>query len=223
MNSQWSDFFKQEATLESHQKMEAFLHHAYQHKTIYPPRDQRYQAFHLCPLSSLKVVILGQDPYHQAGQANGLAFSVNSGVKLPRSLVNIYQEIENDIGVTMNFQDGDLSYLARQGVLLMNTILTVEDSLPLSHQHIGYQAFFNRLLNWLDTQDQPMVFLLWGGHAKAYAKQITHPRRLILEANHPSPLSANRGGWFGHRHFSQTNAWLEKYGLPIIQWTNTLK
>jgi uracil-DNA glycosylase len=179
-----------------------------------------YRAFELCPIHQLKVVMIGQDPYHQAGQANGLAFSVNSGVKLPPSLINIYKEISEDVGVKMNFQSGDLTYLAKQGVLLLNSLLTVEDSNPLSHQKIGYDIFFEHVFEFLESLDQPILYLLWGGQAKTYQPWIKNPHHSFLLAHHPSPLSANRGGWFGSKHFSKTNLWLQEKGLNPIHWSN---
>ncbi len=221
MKLEWQTFFNQEKQHPYAQSLKQFLDQAYQQKNIYPPRQLMYQAFALCPVPQLKVVIIGQDPYHQPGQANGLAFSVNPGIKLPPSLINIYKEISQDLQVKMDYQSGDLTYLAKQGVLLLNSLLTVEDSKPLSHQHIGYDIFFEHIFQFLETLDQPIMYLLWGGQAKAYQSWITHPNHAYLLAHHPSPLSANRGGWFGCQHFSKTNIWLEKNQLKSIRWSNT--
>jgi uracil-DNA glycosylase len=221
MKLEWQTFFNQEKQYPYAQSLKQFLDQAYQEKNIYPPRQLMYQAFALCPVHQLKVVIIGQDPYHQQGQANGLAFSVNPGIKLPPSLINIYKEISQDLQVKMDYQSGDLTYLAKQGVLLLNSLLTVEDSKPLSHQHIGYDIFFEHIFQFLETLDQPIMYLLWGGQAKAYQSWITHPNHAYLLAHHPSPLSANRGGWFGCQHFSKTNIWLEKNQLKSIRWSNT--
>ncbi len=220
MKSNWQTFFNQEKSLPYAQSLKLFLDQAYQQKVVYPPRELMYQAFALCPVDQLKVVIIGQDPYHQTGQANGLAFSVNPGIKLPPSLVNIYKEISQDLNVKMDFQSGDLSYLAKQGVLLLNSLLTVEDSKPLAHQNIGYDIFFQHVFQFLENLDQPIIYLLWGSQAKAYQSWITHPNHTYLLAHHPSPLSANRGGWFGNHHFSKTNAWLESKRLKAIHWSN---
>lgn len=217
----WNDFFSQEKPLPYFLEMETFLKRADGEKRIYPPQEKMFRAFELCPLTSLKVVIIGQDPYHQPGQANGLAFSVNLGVKLPPSLKNIYKEIESDLKVKMNMQDGDLSYLATQGVLLINSLLSVEEGKPLSHRHLGYDLFFQHLLTFMSSLSQPIVFLLWGHQAKQY-QSLIHPRHHLLFAHHPSPLSANRGGWFGCNHFSLTNQWLTLQGLTPIQWSNIL-
>ena len=217
----WNDFFSQEKPLPYFLEMETFLKRADGEKRIYPPQEKMFRAFELCPLTSLKVVIIGQDPYHQPGQANGLAFSVNPGVKLPPSLKNIYKEIESDLKVKMNMHDGDLSYLATQGVLLINSLLSVEEGKPLSHRHLGYDLFFQHLLTFISSLSQPIVFLLWGHQAKQY-QSLIHPRHHLLFAHHPSPLSANRGGWFGCNHFSLTNQWLTLQGLTPIQWSNIL-
>ncbi|MFZ9197022.1 MAG: uracil-DNA glycosylase [Bacilli bacterium] len=221
MNRTWQNFFIEEKKLPYAHSLKQFLDQAYQHKKIYPPRNQMYRAFDLCPVDQLKVVIIGQDPYHQPGQANGLAFSVNPGIKLPPSLLNIYKEISVDLGFNMNMQSGDLTYLAKQGVLLLNSLLTVEDSHPLSHQKIGYEIFFEHVFQLIESFDQPILYLLWGSHAKAYQSWITNPNHTSLLAHHPSPLSANRGGWFGCRHFSKTNTWLIEKGLQPIHWSNT--
>ena len=151
MNSTWQTFFNQEKTLPYAQTIKQFLDQAYQDKVVYPPRNQIYRAFELCPIDQLKVVIIGQDPYHQPGQANGLAFSVHPGVKLPPSLKNIYKEIESDLSVKMDYTQGDLSYLATQGVLMINSLLSVEEGKPLSHQHLGYDVFFQHLMTLIGT------------------------------------------------------------------------
>jgi uracil-DNA glycosylase len=218
----WDDFFSVEKKLPYFMEIETFLNRAHHEKKIYPAQDKMFHAFTLCPLSSLKVVMIGQDPYHQPGQANGLAFSVNPGVKLPPSLKNIYKEIESDLGVKMDFYNGDLSYLAKQGVLMINSLLSVEEGKPLSHQDFGYDVFFEHLLTFISTLSQPIVFLLWGHQAKQYQKLIDGKHHCLF-AHHPSPLSANRGGWFGCKHFSLTNQWLTANGLTPIQWPNTLR
>jgi uracil-DNA glycosylase len=217
----WADFLSKEKKLPYFLEIETFLQRAHGEKKIYPPQDKMFRAFELCSLSSLKVVIIGQDPYHQPGQANGLAFSVNQGVKLPPSLKNIFKEIESDLEIKMNGHDGDLSYLATQGVLMINSLLSVEEGKPLSHRHLGYDLFFQHLLNFISSLSQPIVFLLWGHQAKQYLSLIDYPHHHLLFAHHPSPLSANRGGWFGCRHFSKTNQWLTLQGRTPIQWSNT--
>ena len=222
MKPTWSDFFLQENQQPYAKALNAVLDQAYATKTIYPPRLRMYHAFHLCPMDRVKIVMIGQDPYHQPGQANGLAFSVHAGIPLPPSLKNIYKEIETDLNVKMNHKDGDLTYLATQGVLLLNSLLTVEEGKPLSHQHVGYHIFFEHVLTYLNQTTQPIVFLLWGNQAKSYRKWLTNPHHLVLDAHHPSPLSANRGGWFGCKHFSLANTWLSKQGITPIHWSNLL-
>jgi uracil-DNA glycosylase len=218
----WQTFLTSESQRPYAKTLAQFLDQAYAEKIIYPPRQHMYAAFELCPLNQVKVVIIGQDPYHQPGQANGLAFSVNPGVALPPSLKNIYKEIAADLNTTMDVSNGDLSYLAKQGVLLLNSMLTVEAHRPLSHQAIGYDQFFQHVLTLLNTIDSPMMFLLWGQAAQRYQPFINHPAHAVLKAHHPSPLSANRGGWFGTKHFSQTNHWLISQGQTPIHWSNNL-
>lgn len=219
----WASFFSEQFALPYGQALLAAIQERAKTQVIFPPEHQRFRAFELCPLAEVKVVIIGQDPYHQTGQANGLAFSVNEGIPLPPSLKNIYREIADDCQVTMHGQSGDLTYLATQGVLLLNAALTVEEGRPLAHQKLGYELLFQALLTMLNQLDKPLVFLLWGGHAKAYQRWLTHPHHLVLTANHPSPLSANRGGWFGCRHFSKTNAWLHEHGLTPVQWHRPIR
>ena len=177
-----------------------------------------FNAFKYCTVNDLKVVIIGQDPYHEPHQAMGLCFAVNHGVALPPSLKNIYKEIENEYHVDMSKQDGDLTYLAKQGVLLLNSILSVEKGKPLSHNIKEYELFFKDILSFINTLNKPIVFLLWGGYAKSLSKYLTNPNFLILKANHPSPLSANRGGWFNNNHFRLCNEYLIKNNLTPIKW-----
>ena len=179
-------------------------------------------AFKACPLEQTKVILLGQDPYHDDGQAMGLSFSVPSGVALPPSLKNIYKGIESDLGVFMNYKDGDLTYLAHQGVLLLNVNLTVEAHKPLSHQKNEYLDLTKGIMQFLDQIDRPMVFILLGGFAKKFECLLGNPNHLVLVANHPSPLSANRGGFFGTHLFSQCNEYLATHNEKPIQWGNAL-
>ena len=179
-----------------------------------------FNAFKYTPLKEVKVVIIGQDPYHEDHQAMGLSFSVPKGVALPPSLINIFKEIENNFGYKMNYSNGDLTYLAKQGVLLLNTILTVRKSIPLSHQKIGYDLFVQDILKTIDEQNQPIVFLLWGNYARGLKKYLHNPNHLILESTHPSPLSANRGGFFNQNHFLKANNYLVSHGLKPINWQN---
>ena len=219
MSSSWKDFFEKEKEKAYFRKLEEFLDNEYKNKVIYPPRDLVFNAFSLCPLDKIKVVIIGQDPYHEPGQAMGLSFSVPSTCKVPPSLKNIYKEIEDDCNEIFFNKDGDLTYLANQGVLLLNSILTVEQGKPLSHNIKEYDELYHNILKELDELDYPLVFMLWGGNAKKQSVYLKNPKHLVLCANHPSPLLANRGGFFGCKHFSKANQFLTQNGIEPIIWT----
>lgn len=194
-----------------------FVRSEYTHATCYPPGRLIFNAFNLCPFDQVKVVIIGQDPYHEPGQAQGLSFSVNEGVPFPPSLVNIFKEIELDLGTPMP-RSGDLTRWAKQGVLLLNATLTVRAHQAASHQRKGWEEFTDAAIRALNADRDHLVFILWGGYARSKAKLIDRSRHLILESVHPSPLSANRGGWFGNHHFSRANAYLAEHGEQPIQW-----
>lgn len=200
-------------------RLHIFLNQEYTKHIIYPKRELIYNAFKLTDPKTIKVVIIGQDPYHEPNQAMGLCFSVPSGVALPPSLQNIYKEIENEYGIKMK-EDGDLTYLANQGCLLLNTILTVRAHQPLSHNKEEYKLFIADVLNYIDSLSQPIVFMLWGNNAKQYKQYIKNPNRLILTSVHPSPLSANRGGWFNNNHFKSANDYLLNNQIVPIKWQN---
>ncbi len=219
MSSSWKDFFEKEKEKAYFTRLEEFLDNEYKNKVIYPPRDLVFNAFSLCPLDKIKVVIIGQDPYHEPNQAMGLSFSVPSTCKVPPSLKNIYKEIEDDCNEIFFNKDGDLTYLANQGVLLLNSILTVEQGKPLSHNIKEYEELYHNILKELDELDYPLVFMLWGGNAKKQSVYLKNPKHLVLCANHPSPLSANRGGFFGCKHFSKANQFLIQNGIEPIIWT----
>ena len=218
MNS-WKTFFNEVSQKEYSKSLHEFLDREYSTQTIYPPRRLMFNAFELTEVENLKVVIIGQDPYHQPGQAMGLSFSVPSGVKLPPSLVNVYKEIESDIGAKMR-NDGDLTYLAKQGVLLINAYLSVREGQPLSHHREEYDLFMLDLMKYIDGLDQPIVFMLWGNFAQKYAKYIANPKHFILKSVHPSPLGANHGGWFGLHQFSKCNEYLIAHNVKPIDWQN---
>ncbi len=188
-----------------------------QAKTIYPPGQQIFAAFQNTPINSIKVVIIGQDPYHGTGQANGLCFSVSTGITPPPSLVNIFKEIETDLGTTLNRNNGDLSCWSRQGVFLLNSILTVRANEPASHSQIGWQNFTDKVIQTISTQKQNVVFMLWGKFAQSKEQMIDKGRHLILKAAHPSPFSAYNG-FMGCKHFSQANDYLIKNSLTEIDW-----
>jgi uracil-DNA glycosylase len=189
-------------------------------KRIYPPRGSRLRAFELTPLDEVKVVILGQDPYHGPGQAHGLSFSVPEGVKTPPSLVNIYKEIASDLGIAPP-RHGNLEKWARQGVLLLNNSLTVEEGRAGSHQNLGWEPITDAAVAAVAAREEPSVFLLWGSHARNKASRVPalmQGKHLVLTAPHPSPLSAH-SGFFGCRHFSKANAFLEQHGRSAIDWS----
>ena len=215
----WKDFFEKIENKEYFASLNNFLNEEYSTKTIYPKRELIYNAFNLTNPEDIKVVILGQDPYHNPGQAMGLSFSVPEGVKLPPSLVNIYKEIEADFGYKMK-NSGDLTYLAKQGALLINAYLTVIENKPLSHHKKEYELLMKDLFEYLDTLNQPIVFMLWGNFARSYKKFINNKNRLILESVHPSPLGANHGGWFGLHQFKRCNEYLKENNVNPIDWKN---
>lgn len=187
-------------------------------KTLYPPGPEIFNALNTTPLSQVKVVILGQDPYHGPGQAHGLCFSVRRGVTPPPSLQNIFKELKADIGMPLP-RHGELTHWAGQGVLLLNSVLTVEAGQPASHQGQGWETFTDAVIRVLNEQREHLVYLLWGSYAQRKGRIIDTSRHLVLKAVHPSPLSANRGGWFGHHHFSQANHYLEAHGQVAIDWS----
>lgn len=188
----------------------------YNQTKVFPAPDDIFNAFHLTPLKDVKVVIIGQDPYHNDGQAHGLCFSVKPEVDIPPSLVNIYQELRDDLGCEIP-NNGYLVKWAKQGVLLLNTVLTVRAHQANSHRGIGWERFTDAVIEAVNKEDRPIVFLLWGRPAQMKKSMLNNPKHLILEAPHPSPLSAYRG-FFGCRHFSKTNEFLERNGLTPIDW-----
>lgn len=189
----------------------------YRTTTCYPPASLVFNAFNLCPFDKVKVVIIGQDPYHEPGQAHGLSFSVQDGVPFPPSLQNIFKEIEQDLGIPVP-PTGNLTRWAQQGVLLLNATLTVRAHLANSHARLGWQQFTDAAIRALASQRQHLVYMLWGGYARGKAYMIDRQQNLVLESVHPSPLSANRGGWFGQHHFSRCNQYLQQNGIEPIQW-----
>lgn len=214
----WNDVFNKIKSKDYAIRLNLFLDKEYASHRIFPSRDNIFNAFKFTPLEEVKVVIFGQDPYHEEGQAMGLSFSVPDNIKVPPSLVNIYKEIELEYNAQFKSKSGDLTYLAKQGVLLLNTILTVREHCPLSHNIKEYNLFMQDIISTLNELDQPIVFLLWGGNAKSLSKYLTNKNHLILTATHPSPLGANHGGWFNCNHFRLTNEFLVKNGLKPINW-----
>lgn len=198
-------------------RLTEFVRSEYASTKCYPPGNLIFNAFNLCPFDKVKAVIIGQDPYHEPGQAHGLSFSVNDGVPFPPSLVNIFKEIENDTGTPVP-SSGNLTRWAEQGVLLLNATLTVRAHQAASHQRKGWEEFTDAAIQALSRDRNHLVFILWGGYARSKAQLIDASRHLILQSVHPSPLSANRGGWFGNHHFSLCNSYLEANGMTPIRW-----
>lgn len=213
----WRQLLSAEFEASYFQNIKAALDQCYECKQlVYPEKDQIFKAFELCPFHQTRVVILGQDPYHGAGQAHGLSFSVPKGIKPPPSLVNIFKEIASDLKVSPP-QHGNLEAWARQGVLLLNSILTVEANKAASHRKLGWEKFTDAAICALNKQKKGVVFLLWGNFAIKKSQLIDAEKHLVLIAPHPSPLSAYQG-WHGCKHFSLTNKWLINQGQPAIQW-----
>lgn len=213
----WKNQLNDEMKKEYFQNIINFLKKSYVENLTYPPKENIFQALELVPFDKVKVVILGQDPYHGEGEAMGLAFSVNEGIRIPPSLKNILKELKNEFPEFEMPLNGNLSSWANEGVLLLNTTLTVEKDKANSHSKIGWQIFTDEIIRILNTKDNPIVFLLWGNFAISKKSLIQNPIHLILESPHPSPLSARRG-FFGNNHFRATNEFLEKNGIKPINW-----
>ena len=218
IGNDWDILLKPEFESEWYQRLRQFLIAEYRTKTVYPDMYDIFNALKYTTYEAVKCVILGQDPYHGEGQAHGLSFSVRQGIEPPPSLVNIFKEICDDLGIDNRGKGGDLTKWAKQGVLLLNAALTVRAGQANSHQGMGWEQLTDAVIRLLNERRQPMVFLLWGGNARKKASLITNPQHLILQCPHPSPLSAYHG-FFGCRHFSKTNAFLEANGMTPIDWS----
>ena len=212
----WKEHLQQEFEKPYFRTLTDFVRKEYTIKTVYPPAKLIFNAFDSCPFDKVKVVIVGQDPYHEPGQAHGLCFSVNEGVQIPPSLVNIYKEIENDLGIPAP-RSGDLTRWAKQGVLLLNATLTVQAHRAGSHQGKGWEEFTDAAIRCLAQERDHLVFILWGAYAQRKGANIDTNRHLALKSTHPSPLSAHRG-FFGNKHFSRANAYLVAHNLDPINW-----
>ena len=217
INDSWKNILQPEFEKPYFENLTEFVKNEYTKHTCYPKGSDIFAAFDFCALDDLKVVILGQDPYHGVGQANGLCFSVHDGITHPPSLINIFKEIEKDIHIPYP-KSGDLSRWAKQGVLLLNATLTVRAGEAGSHQKQGWEQFTDAVIQKISEEKKDVVFLLWGGFAKKKAKLIDKNKHHILTSGHPSPLSANRGYWFDNKHFSKTNDFLQSIGSATIQW-----
>lgn len=217
IEASWKEHLKGEFEKPYFQQLTERIRQEYTATACYPPGRFIFNAFNLCPFDQVKVVIIGQDPYHEPGQAHGLSFSVQEGVAFPPSLQNIFKEINDDLGIPIP-QNGDLSRWARQGVLLLNATLTVRAHQANSHAALGWQSFTDAAIQALAHEREHIVYMLWGGFARSKAYMIDRQRNLVLESVHPSPLSANRGGWFGQHQFSRANNYLIEQGLTPIEW-----
>lgn len=216
IGNDWDKVLETVWNSEGFKKFMRLVDKEYQSKEVFPPRDHIFEALKLTPYHDVKVVIVGQDPYHGVGEAHGLSFSVQKGVKVPPSLQNIYKELYDDIGIPPR-NDGDLTSWACEGVLLLNAVLTVIKDTPASHRKLGWERLTDYIISKVNQKDTPVVFILWGNFAKEKKKLITNPKHLIIESPHPSPFSA-RYGFFGSKPFSRTNNFLIKNGIEPIKW-----
>lgn len=217
IGNDWDALLAPEFESESYQQLRRFLITEYRTKTVYPDMYDIFNALKYTPYHAVKAVIIGQDPYHNEGQAHGLSFSVRRGIAPPPSLVNIFKELKDDLGIDNLGRHGELTAWAEQGVLLLNAALTVRAGQANSHRGMGWEQVTDAVIRHLNQREQPVVFLLWGANARAKTALITEPRHLVLTCAHPSPLSAYQG-FFGCRHFSQTNRFLEQNGIAPIDW-----
>ena len=213
----WYELLKNDFESKEYQDFTKWLNLEYHNYTIYPEPKNVFNALNLVPYDKVKVVIIGQDPYHGPHQAHGLSFSVEGDVAIPPSLQNIFKELKNDVGCYIP-NNGNLTSWAKQGVLLLNSVLTVRAGCPNSHKGKYWEKLTRHIVQLLNDREDPCMFLLWGGNAKAMAKYITNTRHLVLMSAHPSPMSANQGGWFGNHHFSKTNGFLISCGKTPINW-----
>lgn len=212
----WQELLKYEFEKDYYKELKLKLDEEYKTKEIFPVEEELFSAFNLTQYKDVKVLILGQDPYHNNDQAHGLAFSVKEGIKIPPSLRNIYKELNADLGIEIP-NTGYLINWAKEGIMLLNTTLTVRAHTPMSHSKIGWEIFTDRVIELIDEKDEPVVFILWGNHAKSKKKLIKNEKHLIIESVHPSPLSASRG-FFGTKPFSKTNEFLRENGLQAPSW-----
>ena len=218
IGNEWDSILAEEMDKQYYKELERFLNKEYEAHTIFPPRDEIFTAFRYTPYDDVKVVLLGQDPYHEVGQAHGMAFSVQKGVKQPPSLVNIFKEIDSDLGITPPPMDnGCLIPWAESGVLLLNTALTVREHEANSHRGKGWEQFTDAVISKLNEREKPLVFILWGSNAKSKLPLITNKNHLVIAGVHPSPLSAYRG-FFGGKYFSRANDFLVRHGTPEVDW-----
>jgi uracil-DNA glycosylase len=218
IDQSWKEVLIDEFNAEYFEKLSNYIKKRYKEGVVYPPANKIFNAFNLCPFDKVKVVILGQDPYHGPNQAHGLSFSIEKeGQRLQPSLQNIYKEIESDLGIKKPATNGNLTQWAEQGVFLLNAILTVEASKPASHQNIGWEQFTDAVIKTISDKKEHVVFILWGAYAQKKGEIIDQSKHLVIKSPHPSPFSADRG-FFGSKPFSKTNKYLEEHGLEPINW-----
>jgi uracil-DNA glycosylase len=218
LSPDWQNILKEEMNKSYFLDLIDSVEEAYHNAICYPPKHLIFNAFNNCSFENTKVVIIGQDPYHGDGEANGLCFSVNDGVKIPPSLKNIFTEIDKEYDRIFSPTSGNLEHWAKQGVLLLNASLTVQKDVANSHKHLKWNVFTDAVIENISNQKEHIVFLLWGSFAQKKGKKIDREKHLVLETGHPSPLSANRGFWFGNNHFTTTNDYLKSKGLSTIEW-----
>lgn len=217
IGNSWDEKLKVVWESDGFQKFLQMIQHEYLMNTVFPPKDYIFNALKLTPFENVKVVIMGQDPYHGVGEAHGLSFSVQKGIKVPPSLQNIYKELYSDLGIPPR-ADGDLTGWAKEGVLLLNAVLTVEKDKPASHRNLGWERLTDYIIKVINQKEEPVVFILWGNFAKEKMKYITNPKHFVITSPHPSPFSA-RNGFFGSRCFSRCNEYLKSQGIKPIDWS----
>jgi uracil-DNA glycosylase len=218
LSAEWQSILSEELQKPYFDDLLQAVEKEYQESVCFPPKDLIFSAFNYCNFSNLKLVIIGQDPYHGVGEANGLCFSVNDGVKIPPSLRNIYREINDDLDAVFMPTSGNLEHWAKQGVLMLNASLTVRKDSPNSHKHLKWNVFTDAVIQKISDEKEHVVFLLWGAFAQKKGSKIDRNKHLVLESGHPSPMSANQGKWFGNKHFSQANVYLKANNKSEIDW-----
>ena len=218
LNSSWKTILDDELQKTYFKNLMVSVSEEYNNMVCFPPKELIFSAFNQCDFENIKVVIIGQDPYHGEGEANGLCFSVNDSVKIPPSLRNIFREINSDFDTIFTPNSGNLERWAQQGVLLLNATLTVKKDQPNSHKHLDWDIFTNAVIKKISDEKTDVVFLLWGNFAQKKGSKIDRTKHLVLESGHPSPMSANQGKWFGNKHFSKTNVYLKSKGIEAINW-----
>lgn len=218
LNTTWQSILSDEIQKPYFEELMETVDEENKNHTCYPPKELIFAAFNYCSFKDVKVVIIGQDPYHGKGEANGLCFSVNDGVRIPPSLRNIFREMSEDLETIFMPTSGNLEAWAKQGVLLLNASLTVREDNANSHKHLKWNLFTDAVIQKISEEKEHVVFLLWGNFAHKKGLKIDRNKHLVLESGHPSPMSANQGKWFGNKHFSKTNAYLKQNGLELINW-----